>query len=147
MTLITQDVTKLTGSFILIHVVNNRNVMGAGVAKAISDTWPEVKGDYHAFFDKPTLDPVMGAVILSQVAPAGYVLSLIAQDGYGNDGKRYLDYPALSDCLDRVVRIAGSLGIAVYAPFNMGCGLAGGDWPLVKTMVESKLPNIFFCQQ
>jgi O-acetyl-ADP-ribose deacetylase (regulator of RNase III) len=133
--IITKDVTELVAPFILMHVVNDSNVMGAGVAKAISDKWPEVKSDYHNYF-KVNRTPVLGEVILSRVGERMIVLSLLAQVGYGRDGKNRLDYAALTTCLESAQRISTNLDIPLYAPFQMGAGLAGGDWDTVKSLLD-----------
>lgn len=142
--LINKDVTELVAPFCLIHVVNNKNVMNAGVAKVISRKWPQVKEDYHAYFAIHSNTSLLGQIIMTHVGEGQYILSMIAQDGYGNDGKRYLQYDALEQCLAQAKRISTQLNIPLYAPFKMGCGLAGGNWELVLPMLNES--NVTICK-
>jgi O-acetyl-ADP-ribose deacetylase (regulator of RNase III) len=144
-TYLTKDVTTLEEPFILLHIANNKGVMGKGVAAAITTKWPQVKKDYQEFFKLLRSEPALGGVVLTQVSESGYVLSLIAQDGYGNDGKRYLDYGALAECIERVSRIVKGLALPVYAPYGIGCGLAGGSWEVVEAAFNAKL-NVNYCK-
>lgn len=135
MYIIEKDITELVPPFIIMHVANNKGVMGAGVAKAISDRWPEVKADY---LECPEYE--LGDVIVSSVDKDGFVATMIAQDGYGRDGKCYLKYDALKECIDQVIRIRQLMDRdekpMLFLPFGMGCGLAGGNWDTVHDILS-----------
>jgi len=42
---------------------------------------------------------------------------------------------------------AGKLGLPVYAPWMFGCGLAGGDWSVVKPLIESLCPKVIWTRR
>lgn len=124
--------------------------MGAGVAKAIIDKWPVVKTDYlEAQVDSSHGLPI-GSILVSEVVPDGYVITMIAQNGYGRDGKCYLVYKALEECLRKVVPFHYKLQKThnIYAPFKIGCGLAGGDWTTVReTFDKIQEFRVIFCNK
>lgn len=66
------------------------------------------------------------------------VLNCYTQYNYGRDGKRYVDYDALRLCMRKLNHeFAGSkIGLP-----KIGCGLAGGDWAVVRGIIEEELKN------
>lgn len=145
MRILKKDIRDVISPAIIIHVVNDENVMGAGVAKSLYEKWPEVKRDYHAAFEDATpVSPVqLGDVLVTEIqdSPGLYLLSLVAQRGYAKEtsleGKQcFLDYGALEKCISNVVRFQTSKQCSVYLPFFMGCGLAGGNWDKVAKLVS-----------
>lgn len=147
---IKKDVTELKGPFILIHVANNKGFMGAGVAKAIVHKWPRVLTDYRAVtnMEGPVIRDsasILGTCVVSCVEEEGFVISMICQDNYGTvKNKCYLDYGAFHECLEQVARISTNMGIPVYAPKGIGCGLAGGNPELVRLSMQHL--DVTFCE-
>lgn len=146
-TIMDQDVTQLVEPFILLQVVNNKNAMGRGVAKAIADKWPQVLRDYREFFRTKGVtseNEVLGQSVLTRIGDESYVVSMIAQDGYGMDGKQYLKYLPLGKCLAFAEHLAFQHQLPLYAPYLMGCGLAGGNWGIVSAMLSEL--NVTICK-
>ena len=57
---------------------------------------------------------------------------------YGNaeiTGKIYTDEYALKNSLERFNAYTKRLGIQGYVPHRIGCGLAGGDWKVIKRFI------------
>lgn len=144
------DVTTLQPPFILVHIGNNKGVMGAGVAKVIVQKWPSVKTDYLEAQSDSSHGLPLGSILVSEVVPGGFVITLIAQNGYGRDGKLYLVYEALKECLNKLVPFYYQYRTShnVYAPFKIGCGLAGGDWDTVREIFDSfKEFRVIYCRK
>ena len=117
---------------IFCHQVNCKRVMGAGVAKQIRNKYPEV---YQAYMKKT---PTLGDVLPVFCSDGRICINMYAQDGYGRD-KRYTDYQAFQKCLNGLVNfLATQRQDAIVAfPYNIGCGLAGGDWNIVEKLLEN----------
>jgi hypothetical protein len=148
--IVEMDVTKLNAPFILLHIGNNKGVMGAGVAKDLATEWPVVKSDYLDRQKDSAHGLPLGSIVISEVVPNGFVITMIAQNGYGNDGKLYLSYGALKECLDKVIPFYYSKRNThiVFAPFKIGCGLAGGDWESVLEIFKNiKEFQVMFCKK
>lgn len=144
MEVIRKDITTVEEG-IICQVVNNKGVMGAGVAKAIYTTWPEVRTQY---LDLKTYK--LGTVDMVEIKPPSKleIANLIAQDGYGRDGKLYLKYGPLSECLEFVARFNKMwYDVPIYIPYGMGCGLAGGDWDTVLAILKEFVPNAILCKK
>lgn len=149
--IIRKDITTVNDTpGIILHICNNRGMMGAGVAKALYTKWPRVKTEYLAM-EKYELGDI-GWVNDLEVpddcfGPDLGVGNMIAQDGYGHDDKQYLSYDALAECLGYAQRFnEGWYDGPIYVPYNMGCGLAGGDWSFVMGMMDTYIPDAIICQ-
>jgi O-acetyl-ADP-ribose deacetylase (regulator of RNase III) len=138
------------GQKIIIHVVNDLGVMGAGVAKALYTQWPSVRLKYLRWFKGL---PQMGISIINEpefglgknqymsVDCDTIVCNMVGQQGIGNDGKGLppIRYEALASCLNDVALKAIYFNASVHLPYLMGCGLAGGDWNKVEKLLENSL--------
>lgn len=119
---------------IIVHQVNCRRVMGAGLAKKIRELYPE-----H-YVDFMNTTPALGKVFTTKVEEGLYIAGIYGQDRYGRSGC-YTDYDALRRGLKRIQVIAQQLELDVYIPYGIGCGLAGGDWKTVCKIIEEELPS------
>jgi hypothetical protein len=127
----------------VIHQVNLLGVMGAGVAKRIRQEWPQVYTDYVRTLG---LVPRAGGVAMpTRLGDLGItVFNLFCQPTINTNGVN-TDYEMLARCLDTLKDRTESYEIThhaapvVLAPYLMGCGLGGGDWSIVRPMVERKI--------
>ena len=129
---------------VIAHQVNCQGVMGSGVAKQIKDKWANVYTVYRAEYDLFTdlNKSLLGNCQLVQVNDHQYVANLFGQAKYGRDGKRYTDYEALYESLERLV--AQMIGInkkSVAFPYKMSSDRGGADWNVVLAMIESVFKN------
>lgn len=127
---------------IICHQVNCQGVMGAGVAKAISTHWPEVKKSYLRYcrrFSSPY--DLLGKVQPVEVSPDKTVLNIFGQLNCGNNRfLRYTDYTALTQAFDEIRNKYAGKSLAF--PYGFGCGLANGDWAIVEKMLHTYFDNM-----
>lgn len=121
---------------IICHQVNCQGVMGAGVAKEISTKWPIVKEEYQDLCrQKKHKDDLLGFVQIVKVDGNKCVANIFGQYSYGHDKyKKYTDYTALTRAFDHLRCVYQGKSLAF--PYGFGCGLANGDWNVVKTMID-----------
>ena len=121
---------------IIVHQGNCRGVMAAGLAKQIRNKFPNVYYDYIKAlkYENATL----GHIIISH-SDQRIIITMLAQDEYGTD-KRYTDYDAFIKCLDVILSSVEIYSCKVWDsiafPYKIGCGLAGGDWDIIKAILE-----------
>ena len=121
---------------IIIHQVNNKHVMGAGLAKQIRAKYPQHYNDY--MHDELKLGYVIATKINNQLG----IFGMIAQNGYGRN-KRYTDYSAFADCLTLINRFhKNHPNTRIYMPYGIGCGLAGGDWVIIEHLIQTITPYV-----
>ena len=63
---------------------------------------------------------------------------MVAQKGYGESKRPRLRYTHLRDCLQDVARFAASVQGSVHMP-KIGTGYGGGDWSIIKQIIETTL--------
>lgn len=132
----------ITGGYpIFCQQVNCKGVMGAGLAKQIRDKYPLVYTDYKELCDTHK-GSLLGHIQLVHMSGLNgrICVNMFAQEGYGRD-KRYTDYDAFKNCLNALAKSLNCYSVeghyhTVALPYGIGCGLAGGDWYIIKGMLE-----------
>lgn len=123
--------------------VNCQNVMGAGVAKAIYEKYPDVKKQYHEFYyiaySKQSLLGKSNAVRTDKKV----IFNCFTQFDFGNaykNKKRYVNYSAIVKCFEYLMYYIEEDEILAIP--KIGCGLAGGDWDFVEQLINDTVGNI-----
>ena len=133
------DITEAVTEGIIVQQVNAKGVMGSGVAAAIRQKWPIVFDVYRErIYDA---GQVMGMMIPVQVTATLHICNIVGQQFYGRDGKRYTSYDALDDGFKKVKSYATALNIKEINFPLIGCGLGGGEWEIVSSIIQSNLPS------
>lgn len=141
-----QDLLETTCG-IIVHQVNCRGVMGAGIALAIRNKWPQVYFQYKAFCAHDSGPSwLLGCVQIVPITDKLQVANLFGQNRYGRD-KRYTDYEAIKQGWNKLQNISIAEGLTPYAPWKIGCRLGGGDWSKVRSIVEENCPNVIWCRK
>lgn len=130
---------------VIVHVVNCQGVMGSGVAAALKDRFPGLFHAYRTHWENHRREESLGTCCLyTNIDPDGritIIANLFAQRRYGYDGGKYISYDALDRALSDMVSQLHNfthLPKATFAiPYNMGACRAGGNWNVVKALVEA----------
>jgi O-acetyl-ADP-ribose deacetylase (regulator of RNase III) len=125
----------------LIHQANLYHTFGSGIALEIKKRFPEA---YEA--DKLTVHgdkKRLGTFTFAKVKDLT-IVNLYSQDGMGGKD-RHTDYVAMLAGLEAIREWIPTTHKApvVGFPFKIGCGLANGDWNIVKPIIDgtfSKVP-------
>ena len=156
------DITKAfkDGVNVIVHQTNCQGVMGAGLARQIKYKFPDVYNEYrhkvNSFSQPSYRTNLLGTSQLIQVEnPAEYnaVCNLFGQFDIGTQ-LRQTDYEAFFGGLYDLKRqleekeAAGYENEKTYAtkysiafPFKIGCGLAGGTWRIIYSMIWTMFGN------
>lgn len=125
---------------VILQQVNAQGVMRSGFAKAVFEKYPRVRevycdtikmNQYHRGLD------YVGTIHVVQVLPELFIVNMVSQQFYGKDGVRYTSYDALDKCLAKVAEL-GVSKMPVHHPM-IGAGLGGGNWNVIKTLIEQHL--------
>jgi hypothetical protein len=135
------DATNYRGNTlrVLVHIVNDKtpNWGGGGFAVQLSERFPSVATSFRAWWRR-TPKARLGRVHFCEVAPRIVVASVIAQRGYGPSKKPRIRYDALKQGLGVVARYSTTHNATLQMP-RIGCGLAGGSWPVIRGIVHETL--------
>lgn len=124
---------------VIVHQVNCKGVMGAGLAKDIRNKWPIVFKKYKERLWKP------GDVQFVNVDTNLYVCNLAGQYHYGREKVCYTIYEAVELGLIKVNHFCVTQKLQAYIPYKMGCNLAGGDWKIMEKIINKVIPNAIIC--
>jgi O-acetyl-ADP-ribose deacetylase (regulator of RNase III) len=141
-TYIKGDVTNPLGSGlkVIAHIVNDIGKMGAGVALAISNKWPDTRTQYLEWYRSEGFG--LGQTLYVKVRPDIIVANMVAQAGVGTGSKGPpIRYDALAKCLQDLAKTAEEHKASVHMP-RIGCFLAGGRWSQVEPLIQLHLAGI-----
>ena len=128
---------------IICHQVNCQAVMGSGLAKQIRNKYPEVYTDYYNFcktFDCAR-EKLLGNLKITICNDGKMVANLFGQFYYGRNLKQYTNYIALENSLKKLLKFINDTDYTVAFPYNLGCGLAGGNWNIVYNIIDNVFKN------
>jgi len=129
-------------SGIIVHQVNTQGKMGAGLALQIRKAYPGAYELYKCACSDGRLE--LSKTQLIQLSPELYLANLAGQGTYGTG--LHTDYPSLGKALDAVYKIAQGIGLPVFLPYRIGCGLGGGDWNVVEEIIIKHCPSAIICK-
>lgn len=124
---------------VIVHGCNCFHVMGAGIAKEIRGRYPDVcvaDVQHSAKGDKSKLGKYSYAVVQG---PAPYywrfaIVNAYTQYGYGKGLQ--VSYNAVQQVFRSIKK--GFPGARIGYPL-IGAGLAGGDWNVIQTIINTEL--------
>lgn len=122
---------------IMIHQANCFATMGAGIAAQLKAKYPEVLVADKMFHIPIGSSKRLGEFSKCETRSNQVIYNLYGQYNYGR-GKQ-TDYPAFMSSLKKIFRDINKSGLnnkKIGMPYLIGCGLAGGDWKIVKRIIE-----------
>jgi O-acetyl-ADP-ribose deacetylase (regulator of RNase III) len=125
----------------LTHIaqgVNCQNTMGSGVAKALYTKWPEVKVEYHGFCGTTPPQMLLGQTHRVVTVDWKVIWNCFTQLEYGYDGKKYVNYAAVSKVMTHLSNTI--IGSQLAIP-KIGCGLAGGNWTFMEQLINDTVTD------
>ena len=146
------DPNSYTGINNIAHSCNTRMIMGGGIAQQIKNRYPQAyqadvdyisdEYDHNGQFKHP-LGNYSKAVIESKFLPnnKGTIYNLYTQASIGA-GERQVQYEkfwrALKNMQEDLLFIQHETGEpqVLGLPYGISCGLAGGNWGIIKAMIE-----------
>lgn len=125
---------------ILVHQANCFATMGAGIAKQIAHRHPEA-----LLADRTYKIPVGSKARLGQFShvwvngPSGrrMIVNLYAQYNYGRGKQTNTEaFEAGINHLFESIQHSAHKDAVIGIPYNIGCGLAGGNWPEIEAIIN-----------
>lgn len=128
----------LNGEFdVIVHGCNCYNTMGAGIAASIRAAFPAAynvdqdtkRGDITKLGDYT-------AALITADDKTFMVVNAYTQYGFGNKKGIDLSYIALKKVFRKIAKDFNGLKIGYP---KIGCGLAGGEWERVSSIIDQEL--------
>ena len=135
MKIIQGDLIKHTQEGLFDVIVHGNNCfceMGAGIAKQLSDMYPEVLiADCKTI---PGATNKLGTFTYVKVKDGFIVVNAYTQYEYGMG--RHADYKAIRECFNAIKK--SFTGKRIGYPL-IGAGMAGGKWDTIKEIIDQEL--------
>ena len=135
---------------VIAHSCNTRHIMGAGIAKQIKDRYPQAyEADWKAFNQEYDKDGQyvhwLGKFSKAEINDRKYIYNMYTQASIGRG--REVHYEKFWQALKRVEQDLYAMNVAKHEydgsppptlglPYGISCGLAGGNWGIIKAMIE-----------
>ncbi|AXG66244.1 hypothetical protein SEA_ANNADREAMY_152 [Streptomyces phage Annadreamy] len=136
------DATKPQGDGpkIIAHVCNDKGGWGAGFVLALNKLSPKPEQEYRSWYKSHAFPFLpLGKTQSVRVSEDLWVYNMIAQHGTVSKlNPQPLSYEALEIALERLAAEAEYMNATVHMP-RIGCGLAGGKWDVVESIINRTL--------
>ncbi|MFD2879815.1 Appr-1-p processing protein [Paenibacillus rhizoplanae] len=110
-------------------------MMGSGIAKILRDRYPNLYPEYKKSIATSTRQRICSD-IASWCRRARSTRRICSASLTMEGAKtRYTDYAALEKALATLKTEAKAKGLSVALPYNIGCGLANGEWSVVERII------------
>ena len=122
---------------IIVHQTNCFKTMGAGIAKQIKEKYPEVYIADVRYQTENGPMKIFGTINCIRLHDNRICINMYSQYRYGRE-KRYTDYEKFALCLARIASGLKKMPkkMKVGFPYGIGCGNAGGNWEIIKQMLN-----------
>lgn len=121
---------------VILHGCNCFCTMGAGIAKYLKQNYPLVYtvDKNTAYGDRKKL----GTISIAGIHGNFHIVNCYTQYDYRRNKSKTapVDYQAIEKCFGHIAYLYN--GWEIRSPM-IGCGLAGGDWNIVKPLFEKTL--------
>ncbi|UUO07893.1 ImmA/IrrE family metallo-endopeptidase [Blastopirellula sp. J2-11] len=127
------------GNRIIAHVVNDATPRwGGGFARVVGQKWKDAQRDFISWSEQGKRPLRLGNHRQFQLDEALWVFHMVAQHGYRQLSRPGIRYHHLESCLESLRDLANDLTASVHMP-RIGCGQAGGNWPIVAELIDDIL--------
>jgi hypothetical protein len=111
--------------------------MGAGIAAAIADKLltPESYEKYQRFCATNGAK-ALGYTFYLDAIDGRLIANMFSQKGFDASGN-LTDYHAMLNCFAHIRKLAAKKNRPVSIPAGIGCGIAGGDWKIVRFVIDN----------
>ena len=126
---------------IICHQVNCKGNMGCGVAKTFKCVFPEA---YKLYMDACAGEDELLGKNLFHIEATGETCCMFAQLDWRGHNVCNTNYAAFRECCKGIkarIDLCGDKGRAINMPYKIGCGLGGGDWLIIKDILEEEFKD------
>ena len=126
----------------IVHIVNDKAQRWGpwGFARALRLEHPSAYNDYALWKSENPKTTTLGAVHMVGVRGDNrYIVSLVAQRGYGKSARPRIQYGALDAALCEARDRLGEAGVWMVQMPKIGTGQARGNWRVIEGLVRERL--------
>ena len=121
---------------VICHQVNLQGVMGGGIAKQISEKYPDCEKAYNDYSKNYGDQNTRSTVYMCKVGEKKWIANCYSQSLFYDTV-----YDWVKKCFNSVKDFAEQNNYSVGLPYKYGCGIAHGDWNIVSNIIEEVFGN------
>jgi O-acetyl-ADP-ribose deacetylase (regulator of RNase III) len=127
------------GNKIIVHICNDIGGWGKGFVMAVSRRWKKPESEYREWFQSGE-NFNLGEIQMVQVEGDIWVCNMIGQHKTisNSKGTPPIRYESVEKCLKKVSIEALKINASIHMP-RIGCGLAGGKWEEIESIITKTL--------
>lgn len=128
---------------IICHQTNCQGVMGHGIALQVKERYPNVYERYKMCCEQTEdKEDLLGTVLYLETFDKKdrCIANIFGQLNYGEGLQT--NYGKLAKGFDDIAEFAKEWNYSVAIPYKIGCGLAHGNWEVVKELIESIFADV-----
>lgn len=129
-----------TRSRVIVHGVNCLGVMGAGIAAQIRRNFPKAHNEYLKFINEHRIkqESPLGKSQFVDVGCGNYIVNAFTQEKTAKkQGEIAISYSAILTAMEEIKETCYCLGINRIAMPKIGSDLGGGDWNIIRSIINS----------
>ena len=125
----------------ILHIVNDaaRRWVNRGFAPAVRAEYPSAYDEYSWWATETPEERRLGSLHVSELPGNRYVVSLVAQRGYGKSATPRIRYGALDMALRKAEKRLSEAGVEMVQMPRIGAGQAGGNWAVIEGLIRERL--------
>lgn len=123
---------------VICHQVNCKGVMERGVAKTFKYVFPEA---YKIYKDICAHEKDLLGKNSFHIEDTGQTCCMFAQLDWRGHNVCNTDYAAFRECCKGIksfIDLHKDKNYVINMPYRIGCGLGGGDWLIIKEILEEE---------
>lgn len=122
---------------IIVHQVNIQGYMGGGIARQLANQYKGLEEFYSKHCSILENDyEILGGTTLIYKENNKIICNIFSQKPNFDT-----DYEAIKRCLEYVKLWASNNNLSIAIPYEIGCGIANGDWYIVHKIIEEVFNN------
>jgi len=122
---------------IIVHQVNLKGSMGAGIALSIKNKYPSVEKEYLEWVREAKL----GDVLFSKINEKLYIANLAGQINYAGLGVK-TSYDAYEKASPLLEKFSLETKLQLFFPDRIGACLAGGNRDRIHSILEKHISKV-----
>jgi len=133
---------------IIVHGCNCQGIMGGGIALEVKKRYPQAYEVYRGLYERLglTLGEVQPVMVDLDLDTPKIIVNAMTQDKIGTH-RRQVNYDAVAACFEQVAAWA-EVYKHTYGPLDIifpaiGAGLGGGNWNIIRTIIDETIPDDF----
>lgn len=145
LSIVRQDITKLSGNCIICHCISADAAMGAGVALALVRKYPDLKPTVRSILKTTHSDTLVGHVVFyADSYSHTLIANMVTKQNYWDKSTtmpsgHYLK--SLRECLENVRSVMDGLNEKKLVMPKIGCGLDRCNWNDVLQLIYEVFGN------